>query len=192
MKPLTPGAFLNRLDIICIQTELMKICLLSILAFFSLSVQAQKNFSVSTSVNFNFGVSGIAINDAGMGVNAMANYFTAKKLQLRSEASLDRFIGDKQLFIDSLGNHFYGNPTMIGLTIGPEFVLTEHLTVSAGYGFASYKLFGEKIWRDKIKLMLTSRLGAKRKFLLGFNYSLLPAPSKDAHFYGISAELKIL
>ena len=104
---------------------------------------------------------------------------------------MESFIGDKQLYIDSFGKHHYGNPTMVGLSVGPELSVTKNVSVSAVYGFVSYKLFGNKIWEDKINLTLTTRPGAKKNFLLGFSYSFLPAPSGNAKFYGINIGYKI-
>src|SRR4051812_22726843 len=103
--------------------------------FLCCSVQGQKRTALAVSANVDFAIKNLITNDAGIGFGLNGNFFAQKKLQLRLEASLDHFIGSKLLWVDSTGNQYTGNPTMISFKGGPEFFFTKQLSLAGLYGY---------------------------------------------------------
>ena len=135
---------------------------------------------------------GLGTNDAGVGLTAYSNLFAKNKLQLRAEGSLDHFFGSKELMIDSIGNHYYDNPTMISIKAGPEFYLTENISIAALYGYVQYKEFSENIHSGNFKFVLTVRPPGYPDMLIGFQFIKLTGDYPDVHFWAISIGSKIL
>src|SRR5437879_13671934 len=57
--------------------------------FFTITAQAQKQFGLAVSTNFDFAATGFGTNDAGIGLSLSPSFFAKSKLQLRTEWSLD-------------------------------------------------------------------------------------------------------
>jgi hypothetical protein len=121
------------------------------------NAQSQKNYSLLASANFSFLTNGLANNDAGIGLSVAANVFAKKPLQLKAEASLDHFIGDKILYRDAFGKKYPSNPTMLNFRAGPEFFINK-ISIAALYGYVSYKLYDYKVHSGNFKLALNSHL----------------------------------
>ena len=157
-----------------------------------LSAHSQKNLSLSASVNFDFLTEGLGTNDAGIGLTVHSNLFAKKKLQLRVEGSLDHFVGSKELMIDSIGNHYYDEPTMISIKAGPEVYVTKNISIAALYGYVQYKEFSENIHSGNFKFVLTMRPPKHQRMLIGFQFSTLTGDYSNVHFWAISLGSKVL
>lgn len=156
------------------------------------TVQGQKNYSLSTSIHFDFGTKGLSTNDAGIGLGVHSNFFSKKKLQVRTEAAVDHFIGNKLLYIDNLGNHYNGNPTMISLKAGPEIFIFKNISVAGLYGVVGYKWFADKMRSDVLKLLITAYPEKLKRSLFSFYYSPIPQHRTKVHFFGVSLGYTVL
>lgn len=161
-------------------------------AFSYSTAVAQKNYSLIASGNFDFLLSGLGTNDAGIGLALHSNFFTKQRLQLKSEASLDYFGGSKLLMIDSMGNHYGNNPTMIGVKAGPDFRITKKISVSALYGFVRYKWFADEIYSESIKVALTVQPPRHKNMQIGFHFTKMPVTRLDIHYFGVSVGFRII
>ena len=157
-----------------------------------LAAYSQKNYSLSTSANFDFLTAGLSMNDAGIGFTIHYNLFTQQKLQLRTEASLDHFFGSKDLMVDTAGNHYYDSPSMLALKAAPEFHFTRGLAVAVLYGSVQYEEFTDKIRSGHLKFTLTARPPKHPKMLIGFQYTKLTGDYSYVHFAGINIGFQIL
>ena len=169
-----------------------KVCLAGFFLLIAATAMAQRKFSLATSTNFSFAARGLGTNDAGIGITVHPNYVLKEKLQLRGEASLDHFIGNKLLFVDPLGNPYTGNPTLVGFKAGPEYLLSPNLSFAALYGFVSYHYFDEKIQSGNAKLLLNAHLGQKKKTILSLYYSTLTGKGSGVQFWGTSIGYRFL
>ena len=167
-----------------------KICLAFLLIIF-LDAQSQKNYSLLASANFSFLTNGLANNDAGIGLSVRGNAFAKKRLQLRTDASLDHFIGDKLCYIDAFGGNCYpSNPTMFNLATGPEFFM-RRVSIAALYGYVTYQLFDYKVHSGNLKLALAVRPPKHNKMSIGAQFTTLTGKYSDVHFWGVNVGFKI-
>ncbi len=166
------------------------IYLLSLLCTFTLA-KAQKNYSLSASSNFSFLTNRIGQNDAGIGLSVAANAFAKRPLQLKAEASLDHFIGDKLLYRDAFGNDYPSNPTMLNFRAGPEFFINK-ISIAALYGYVSYKLYDYKVHSGNFKVAFAVRPPKHSKMLVGAYFTTLTGKYSDVHFWGVNLGFKIL
>ncbi|MGZ3938054.1 MAG: hypothetical protein ACXVLT_05060 [Flavisolibacter sp.] len=166
------------------------LCLLFSLSI--LAAQSQKNYSLSVSANFDFLTAGLGMNDAGIGFTIHYNSFAQHKLQLRTEVSLDHFIGSKLLMLDSAGNQYYDNPTWLALKSGPEYHFTRGLAVAVLYGYVQYEEFKDKVQSAHVKFILTARPPKHPKMLIGFQYTMLTGDYSYVHFAGINIGFQVL
>lgn len=169
-----------------------KLSLTLIVSVIFLTAQAQKNYSLTASANFDFFLSGLGINDAGVGFTIQPNLFAKKRLQLRTEISLDHFIGSKELMIDSFGNQYGDNPTMASAKAGPEFNISQNFAVAVLYGSTHFKSFNDKINAGNLKLAVTVHPPKHPKMLIGFQFTKLTGGNSDVHFWGLIIGHRIL
>jgi hypothetical protein len=94
--------------------------------------------------------------------------------------------------IDSIGNHYYDEPTMIGIKAGPEIYVTKNILVAALYGYVQYKEFRENIHSGNFKFVLTVRPPTHPNMLIGFQLTKLTGDYSNVHFCAISLGSKIL
>lgn len=165
-----------------------KIWLAFLLIIFQ-DAQSQKNYSLSTSVNFSFLTEGVTLNDAAIGLSLHGNAFAKKRLQLRTDASLDHFIGNKLCYIDPSGG-CYPDPTMFNLAMGPEFFM-RRVSVAALYGYITYRLYGYKVHSGNLKLALAVRPPKHDKMSIGVQFTTLTGKYSDVHFWGVKVGFKI-
>jgi len=186
-------ASVGLLFIFKIQSILMRKFLLAVYMMISfLNGHCQKNYSLSASANFDFLTEGLGTNDAGIGLTVHSNLFAKKKLQLRAEGSLDHFVGSKEVMIDSVGNHYYDEPTMISIKAGPEFYVTKNISVAALYGYVQYKEFRENVHSGNFKFVLTVRPPRHPNMLIGFQFTKLTGDNSYVHFVAINLGFGIL
>lgn len=162
----------------------------ALLLFVFFHSEAQKNYSLSASANFDFLTKGLRLNDAGIGATINANFFAPKKLQLRTETSLDHFFGDKILYVDSLRSAINDSRIMFTIKAGPEFFFVPELSASFIYGFTAYKAANVDIRTGGSKCMLTAHLGKNKKGLIGLYY--FSSNNDQIHFWGINLGSRIL
>lgn len=163
-----------------------------LLLFSASSTLAQKNYSLFVSANFDFLTKGLGTNDAGFGLTLHSNFFTKQRLQLKAEVSLDHFIGNKLLMVDSLGNHYYGNPTMLSIKAGPEIFIARKISVSALYGLVRYKFFADEIYSESIKIALVVQPPKHKNMRIGFYFTKLPDSKSAVHYFGINVGFRII
>ena len=153
---------------------------------------SQKNYSLSASVNFDFLTEGLGTNDAGIGFTVHSNLFAKKKLQLRTEVSLDYFIGDKVYYTDMQGNTSPSNPVAVNLKAGPEFFITNKISFAALYGYIRYEYAWQIVHSGDFKFVLTMRPPKHQRMLIGFQFSTLTGDYSNVHYWAISIGCKIL
>jgi hypothetical protein len=154
--------------------------------------KAQRNFSLSALANFNFLTTGLGVNDAGVGLSVQGNAFAKKKLQIKAEASLDHFIGDKRYYTDAFGNDYPSNPTLRNFRMGPEFFVNNNISMTALYGYVTYQLFDYRAHSGNYKLGLTVHPPKHPKMLIAFQFTKLTGDNSDVHFFGVSVGSRIL
>jgi hypothetical protein len=168
-----------------------KILLAAFLLVLFLNVHSQKNYSLTASANFSFLTNGLANNDAGIGLSVRGNAFAKKRLQLRTDASLDHFIGDKSCLLNPSGGCYTSNPTIFNLATGPEFFI-RRVSIAALYGYVTYKFFDFRVHSGNLKLALAVRPPKHNKMSIGANFTTLTGKYSDVHFWGVSVGFKIL
>jgi hypothetical protein len=156
-----------------------------------LNAHSQKNYSITASSNFSFLTNRIGNNDAGIGLSVAANAFATRPFQLKAEASLDHFIGDKLLYRDAFGNDYPSNPTMLNFRAGPELFINR-ISIAALYGYVSYKLYDYKVHSGNLKLAFAVRPPKHSKMSVGAYFTTLTGKYSDVHFWGVSIGFKIL
>lgn len=167
-----------------------KICFAAFLLTLFLNVHSQKNYSLTVSSNFNFLTNGISLNDAGIGFSVSANAFAKGRLQLKADASLDHFIGDKQCLLDAFSECYESNPTMLNFRIGPEFFMGR-ISLTTLYGYVTYKFFDYRVHSGNFKLALNAHLGKQKRILMGTYYTTLTGEKSDVHFWGLNIGYRI-
>jgi hypothetical protein len=110
---------------------------------------------------------------------------------LKAEASLDHFIGDKLLYRDALGNDYPSNPTMLNFRAGPELFINR-ISIAVLYGYVSYKLYDYKVHSGNLKLAFAVRPPKHSKMSIGTYFTTLTGKYSDVHFWGVSIGFKIL
>jgi hypothetical protein len=169
-----------------------KLALLLFFSVFVLAAHSQKNYSLSASADFDFLTQGVGMNDAGIGFTIHYNFFAQNHLQLRTEGTLDHFIGSKDLMVDSSGNHYYDSPTMLALNVGPEYHFTKGLALAVLYGYVQYEEYTTNIQSGHLKFILTARPPKHPKMLIGFQFTKLTGNYAYVHFAGINIGFQIL
>lgn len=171
------------------------LCLIFSLLFV-FSVKAQNFISLSTSGNFDFAVSGLELNEVGIGANVGINLFASRKLQFKIESGVDNFWGDKTGHADS-AHHIINDPCrLLNLKAGPEFFFTKNFSVAALYGYATYdgyitsKEAVVKIKTGMLKFQASGHWGKKDRVLTNLYFSSLLG-GYHVHFWGVSIGSRI-
>lgn len=155
------------------------------------AVQAQKNYSLFTLLNLNAATKWLGTNDSGFGLAIQSNVFTQKKIQLRTEGGFDYLGGEKVLYTNNFGIPYPSSPMIWSFKTGPEFSITNHISLAALYGYAAYKYHLDEVRSGNVKIALTSYLGQKQRGVIGL-YFLKVTQKESARFWGISLGYKIL
>jgi hypothetical protein len=164
---------------------------LFLLVFAFYGSYAQKKITAAVLGQFSFAATNLATNDAGVGATVAVNFFADKRLQLRTEASVDHFIGSKELLRDANGNSLPSNPTITSIKAGPEFFLTKSLSVAGLYGYASYSLFDMNVKEDAVKFLLSQRWGAQKKWIAGMSFSSV-LRKYNVRFFGLHLGYRVI
>ncbi len=136
--------------------------------------------------NFNLGQKALEYDNVGIGIGINASFNAKKRLQFLTEASIDRFWGDKVLIIDENGRPI-GSTKINSLKIGPQFFIKNQLAISATYGPAWHAI------RDRnyttgygYSLALTGLLGAKKRWITKLNFVNISRPYSNIQYIGLS------
>lgn len=173
-----------------IKFVMRKYALTLLLLFFVAASQAQKSLSAGIAGNFSFGVKGFGVNDAAFGATLHGSWRTSR-LGLRIETGVDKFIGDKLLFIDSVGNHYGRNPALKNVKLGPEFYITQNVLLTALYGRYWYTLVDKNRAQDGIKFALHLHPHKGGRFFAGLQFTKLFGSATPVQFYGLSAGVRV-
>lgn len=153
----------------------MKRCVLVYFLFITaVGAYGQRNFSLSAGGSFNFAAKGLGLNDGGLGFHVQGNLFAAHPLQLRIEAGLDKFLGDKQLEIDINGNSYERNPTITKVLSGAEYFLNKDLSLAALYGVVWNNWRNNTKVQGGLKFLVAGHLGKRQRFTPALFYTVLP------------------
>src|SRR5687767_7525772 len=96
--------------------------------------QFEKATTFSATANFHVVLDGLAMNDAGAGLGLEASFFSKNRLHAILETTADRFIGDKQLYIDPVTGKEAKNAAVYSIKAGPRIFVTPRLALSVTYG----------------------------------------------------------
>lgn len=151
----------------------------------------QKKIAVSALAQFDFAATNLANNDAGFGATLALNAFAQKRLQLRTEVSLDHFIGNKILLVDAYGIEYPSHPTVISVKAGPEFFLSKNLSVAGLYGYAAYSLFDLKVKEDAAKFILAAHFGKQKRAVANVYFQNI-FRAYPVHFFGVGVGYRVL
>jgi len=161
-------------------------------AFFALEGFSQKNYSIGASANFSFATKGLGTNDAGFGFGVYSNFFTKSRLRLRAEAGFDRFIGSKELVIDSVGPYKYsGLVNMFSARVGPEFFIADNISIAALYGIINYDRFENEISKGNLRMLLNVHVGKRKRTIFGLYHSR-SGGTPAVKFSGLSIGFKFI
>ncbi len=172
----------------------MKLSIFSIVFFLSLSSFAQfdKPFILSATSNFTFRTSGLATNDAGLGLNFDGSFLSENKLQLLIETSADWFIGDKLLITDANGRNTKG-AVIYSIKAGPQFFILDKLALSITYGPAWHRIRDFEFTTDYgFKSAITGFLTKKKRFVTKLFLVAIPKKDLNIKYFGLSLGYRFL
>lgn len=133
-------------------------CLISAISF------GQDRFiNITAAGTFDFHTRGLYLNDAGFGINLDVSAFSKNKLRLLAEAGSDKFIGDKLLHVDSLGNQ---NKSVVinSVKLGLQYFISKRIAASVVFGPAWHRISAPGFTKDYCyKISITAFLDHKEK-----------------------------
>lgn len=148
--------------------------------------QFDRSASLSATGNFNIALSGLGVDDAGLGLNLEAALFFRHRLQAIVEGGLDHFLGDKALYFDSAKGRA-AKTNIYSIKAGAQFFFTKHLALAATYGPAWYVVrdFDYKMSYG-VRYSVTGFLGDRRR-LMGKAFMVsIPAAEHKLQYLGFA------
>lgn len=154
--------------------------------------QREKPVSLRFTGQFDFSVRGMALNNAGMGVNTGISFFAKKRVNLLTEAHSHWYIGDKQLIIDNDGKAL-PNGSLHALQAGPQVFLSKTLALSTTYGVAWHRQDEWDYTRDAgYRVALTGYFGDQNNFITQLSWLQVPRPDANIRHWGIGVGYRLL
>jgi hypothetical protein len=157
--------------------------------------QRQKPVSIRMTGQYTVTVEGIGLNTAGLGIGAAGSFFARKRLQLLTEAYMDRYVGDKVLVLDQQGRPL---PDACLLTVhaGPQVFFSRSLALAATYGAAWHRYRERSFTLDHaVRTSITGYFGSSDHFILQAYWTLVPRAytrGMDIQQVGVGAGYRLL
>jgi hypothetical protein len=163
---------------------------LALLMTLSATAQREKPVSLRFTGQFDFGVRGMSLNDAGMGVQTGVSLFARKQLQLLAEGVSHWYIGDKQYVTDAEG-HELPNGSLHTAQAGPQLFLTPTLALCATYGLAWHRQHARDYSVDDVyRVALTGYFGDHNNFITQLSW--MQVPDANVRHFGIGVGYRLL
>jgi hypothetical protein len=141
--------------------------------------------------NFDFKTKGLALNDAGFGIDLSASIFSKYKLQLLLETSTDRFIGDKQFIVADEGRE-NKSPAIYSIKAGAQYFISRKIAFSTTFGPAWYSIQAIGFTRDYgFQFGVTGFFGDKRRLVTKIFMVDIPKDNLNIRYFGLALGYRI-
>jgi hypothetical protein len=166
--------------------------LLALLITLSATAQREKPVSLRFSGQFDFGVKGMSLNDAGLGVQTAVTLLAKNRVNLLAEGGSHWYIGDKQYVMDRDG-HELPNGSLHTVQAGPQVFLTNTLALCATYGAAWHRQHERDYSLDDVyRVALTGYFGDHNNFITQLSWMRVPHPETPIRHFGIGVGYRLL